>query len=404
MSKENRSKRKRRPSQDARAIRERIAQKEERHRERIREQRAEKSTEKQVPRRPTRIKRDRQAPKKVEKPSTPISLDATDDFSSRLASINRDLNSLSFRTQNISSRVSQLDDNIRNLSTRISNIRNNRYYSQRNFEKIAEDLIGKWSSVSSNIQSLSNNKINEITSRQRNFLALVNRTDSLIELDRYAYQISDLSRDVNNIERMIQGQLNDYQSDYNIMNNDLITAEETISNLTNSSIEWKNNEHPIIAVKIHNLTNDIRGVFTLTNLRIIFEEVKEVVIRKNLFFVTEKKTTKEVVLDQPIGSIEEIEKGTVGFFKGAGLYFKFKPQTGLDELKFDTSGNEDEKIIYFYNYIISGEAEREFKPEQKDSDTSAPVSCPNCSAPYTEEILRGQTSVKCIYCGTVIIL
>jgi predicted nucleic acid-binding Zn-ribbon protein len=408
MSKENRAKRKRRSSQnrkrDNQKIKERIAQKEERHRERIREQRAKKTSEKPVIRRPTRIERVRQTPKKVEKPVAPTSSETTDNFSSRLASINRDFNSLSFRTRNISSKVSQLDGNIKNLSTRISNIRNNRYYSQKNIEKKAEDLIGKWNSASSDIQSLSDNQINEVTRRQRNFESLVNLAGSIMELERYAYQLSDLSRDVNNIDRMIQGQLNDYQSDYNAMNNELITAEETISNLSNTSIEWKKNEHPIIAIKTHDLTNDIRGVLTFTNLRILFEEVKEVVLRKNLFFATEKKTTKEIVLDQPIGSIEEIEKGTVGFFKGAGLYFKFKPQTGLDELKFDTSGNEDEKIVYFYNYIISGEAERELESEKEDSDTSAPVNCPNCSAPYSEEILRGQTSVKCIYCGTVIML
>jgi hypothetical protein len=92
----------------------------------------------------------------------------------------------------------------------------------------------------------------------------------------------------------------------------------------------------------------------------------------------------------------------VGFFKGAGLFFKFKPQTGLDELKIDTSGNEDEKIIHFYQYIISGEAEKELTPIQKEADPGAPIKCPNCSAPYGEEVLRGQTSVKCIYCGTVI--
>ena len=83
---------------------------------------------------------------------------------------------------------------------------------------------------------------------------------------------------------------------------------------------------------------------------------------------------------------------------------KFKPQTDLAELKIDTDGNDDDKIIRFYNYVISGEAEKEFEPIQDDIDKNIPVSCPNCSAPYGEEILKGQTSVKCNYCGTVIML
>jgi hypothetical protein len=140
----------------------------------------------------------------------------------------------------------------------------------------------------------------------------------------------------------------------------------------------------------------------LTNLRILFEEIKEEVIRKNLIFATEKKTIREVILDQPIGSIDVIEKGRVGFFKGAGLFFKFKPQTGLEELKIDTTGNDDDKIIHFYNYVISGEAEKELEPVKETIEDNVPVTCPICSAPYREEILKGQTSVKCIYCGAVI--
>jgi DNA-directed RNA polymerase subunit RPC12/RpoP len=330
--------------------------------------------------------------------------DSSDIFSDKLAAMNTQLNSLTFRTKQLPSRVNQLDDNINEISTRISNIRNNRYYSQANLEKMAEGLFETWNTVSPNIKSSSNVQINAIQQRQNDFETKISQSNSMRDLEKYTYQLSDLSRDVNNVENIIQARLNNYQNDYNIINNELKTAEETISNLSNTSINWKNNEHPILAVKTHDLTNDKHGILTLTNLRILFEEVKEVVIRKKLFFATEKKTIKEVVLNQPIGSIDEIEKGRVGFFKGAGLFFKFKSQTGLDELKIDTSRNEDEKIIHFYNYIISGEAEKELAPNQEETDHGAPIKCPNCSAPYGEEILKGQTSVKCIYCGTVIML
>ena len=51
----------------------------------------------------------------------------------------------------------------------------------------------------------------------------------------------------------------------------------------------------MLAVKIHDLTNDRHVILALTNLRILLEEVKEEVIRKKLFFATEKKTIREVV-------------------------------------------------------------------------------------------------------------
>lgn len=332
---------------------------------------------------------------------TPVSM-PKDDYSAKLSSIKSELNSLSFRTRNMPESVNQLGGNINEISTRIQNIRKNRYHSQKNLEQMSTELEKNWNSQLPNIQSYSLEQSNLLLQRQNNLDARIDRTETLDELIRFGNQLSDISRDFTAIEGSLRGQLDDFQSRYQQIDDDLRTAELTASNLANTSIGWKNNEHPVLAVKVKDLTNDVDGVLTLTNLRILFEDVKEEVIRKNLLFATEKKTIREVTLNQPIGSIEEIEKGRVGFFKGAGLFFKFKPKTGLDELKIDTSGNEDDDIIHFYNFIISGEAEEELEPVKKETEDNIPVVCPNCSAPYREEILRGQTSVKCIYCGSVI--
>ena len=329
---------------------------------------------------------------------------AKDEFSGKLVSMKSELNALSFKSRNIQSSVNQLDENINGISTRVQNIRSNKYYSQKNLENMSKTLSETWKTISPSIESFGFEQANIVSQRQRDLESSLNRSNSLSELERLSYQLSTINHEVINIENLIQGRLDEYRKQYHVIDSELRLAEETISNLSNTSINWKNNEFPVLAVKIHDLTNDRHGVLTLSNNRILFEEVKEEVIRKNFLFTTEKKTTRDVVLDQPIGSVDEIEKGRVGFFKGAGLYLKFKPQTDLDELKIDTDGNDDDKIIRFYNYVISGEAEKEFEPIQDDIDKNNPVSCPNCSAPYGEEILKGQTSVKCIYCGTSIML
>ena len=349
-----------------------------------------------------RTDRKKPTPKRTMAKKTVESSSSRDEFSDKLASMKTDLSSLSFRTRNINSRRNQLDEDIKGISTRINSIRSNRYHSQRSLETMSEKLYETWNTVSPSIESYGLEQVNLNLQRQSAFEADINRSKSLTDLDRFAYQITGLNRDVVNVENSIQGRIEEFQNQYQLINNELKTAEETVSFLANTSINWKKSEHPVLAVKTHDLTNDIHGILTLTNLRILFEEVKEVVIRKNFLFATEKKTTREVILDQPIGAIDEIEKGRVGFFKGAGLFFKFKTQTGLDELKVDTSSNDDDTIIRFYNYIITGEAEKELDPIQDTITQNAPVECPHCSAPYSEEILKGQTSVKCIYCGTVI--
>ena len=134
-------------------------------------------------------------------------------------------------------------------------------------------------------------------------------------------------------------------------------------------------------IQTHALNKDKHGIIILSNFRFIFEEIKEVVIKRTFFIVTEKKTVREVIIDQPIGAVDEIHKGNVGFLKGSGLYIKFRPSTGLDDLKLDTSGNDDDKIIKFYNHIISGDAQKELVQEDEDADDAPElVRCPNCSA------------------------
>ena len=75
-------------------------------------------------------------------------------------------------------------------------------------------------------------------------------------------------------------------------------------------------------------------------------------------------------------------------------------------MKFDTSGQDEELVTDTYNYIISGQAEKELEavaPEVgKEKEEPQLVICPVCSAPYNEKIYRGQSSVNCQYCGSVI--
>jgi len=98
----------------------------------------------------------------------------------------------------------------------------------------------------------------------------------------------------------------------------------------------------------------------------------------------------------------------VGFFKGSGLFVEFASESGIPEMKFDTSGQDAEWIAESYSYIVSGRADEELAavtPEATaDQETPQLVVCPVCGAPYREKIYQGQTSVNCKYCGTAVSL
>jgi hypothetical protein len=187
---------------------------------------------------------------------------------------------------------------------------------------------------------------------------------------------------------------------------DLRKAESTLLITSQASFPWEKEETPIIAAQVKDLNNDVDSFLTLTNYRFILESNKEIALKKVLFVVTEKKTVREPVVQKPIGMISRLSHGKVGFLRGSGVYVEFGPESNMPEMMFDTSGQEADWIVEGYNYIASGEAEKELATQTTGSTTDKEkmqlAVCPVCGAPYREKIYRGQTSVNCKYCGAII--
>jgi hypothetical protein len=206
----------------------------------------------------------------------------------------------------------------------------------------------------------------------------------------------------------IANEMSPLEQKYESINQDLERAENTLSLLQGASFPWEKSETPIVAIRAKDLNSDLDGVITLTNLNFIFEQEKEVVLKKTLFVVTEKKTIREAKVQKPIGMIASLIHGKVGFFKGSGLFVKFAPESGISEMKFDTSSEDAEWIAKSYKYINSGQADNELAAAAplaaKEQETPHLVICKVCGAPYSEKIYRGQTSVNCKYCGAVVSL
>jgi len=219
-------------------------------------------------------------------------------------------------------------------------------------------------------------------------------------------RISNFTPRVAELEGDVSDTLGDFESRLEGLEQDLKIAEATVDLTSQAAFPWKKGESAIYAVEAKDMDNDIDGVVTLTNQRFIFESEKEVVLKKTLFIATEKKKVREVVVDQPIGIIDEMHKGRVGFLAGHGVFMTFKPESRLKEMKLDTKGHEAECMLRFYNFVVSGEAEKELaeleeKEGVEEMKERGPLVCEICGGPYTDEIYRGQTSVQCKYCGAV---
>jgi len=221
-------------------------------------------------------------------------------------------------------------------------------------------------------------------------------------------RLSELRLNLSEIQSAVASGLTPLEKKFQNIDKDLRRAESTVSLVSQASFPWEEGETPIVATKVKDLNNNLEGFITLTNLRFILEHKKEIVLKKRLFIVTEKKVTREVAIQKPIGMVTRLVRGKVGFFKGAGLFVEFVSESGIPEMKFDTTGQDAEWITHNYNSIISGQVDEELATVTPavtaSQEVPQPVACLICGAPYNEKIYQGQTSVNCKYCGTVITL
>jgi hypothetical protein len=352
---------------------------------------------------PSRMDRESRRARATGEETTP----ERDPHKTRLDSLRVNVSSLLREADGAQERISDLDDRIGNLQNRVSRIRGAKYSLMGHLEGATEGLSSRWGtrapSLKEDAWSRASSIRSELEALSSQLSALGSPGDS--ELSMAESRLGGLRGDVSRLVSFVDDELNEFDSSYEELDSELNVAENTTELLSQPSFEWKKEEHPVVAIRAHHLDDDVHGVLTLTNQRFIFEGEKEVVLKKTLFIATEKKTVREVVIDRPIGSLEAIDKGRVGLFKGAGLYVRFKPETGLGDVKFDTRGSEGDQVIRNFEYINSGEADNDLAEahgEEEEEREAVPVVCPICSAPYTAEIYRGQTSLECKYCGAAI--
>lgn len=334
-------------------------------------------------------------------------------YNNRVNALVSEVSTISQQTSNITNNIESLNDQVQSLPTRIKRVRQNNYRALTHLETDQASLSEMWSQLSPNLRAITSQRSETVHFKTRELQRVLtqhqrNSNYDLGNLQNTESGLSELRLTLSDIQSQIATSLTPIQKRYQNIDKELRMAESTVTLVSDASFPWIEEETPIIATKAKDLNNDVEGIITLTNLRFIFEQEKEIVLKKRFFIVTEKKIVREVVVHKPIGMVTELVKGRVGLLKGSGLFVKFAAESGIPEMKFDTKGYEADWLTQGYNKIVSGQIEEDLaaaSPEPtSEQDTPQLVACPICGAPYSEMIFRGQTSVNCKYCGAVIAL
>ena len=336
---------------------------------------------------------------------------------SRLRSIESDLSGASGGISDVESKLAYVEGAMGSLPSRLATVRGRGYAAMGHLEKSIDLLTRKWTESAPALKQAFLNSVQPLIAQIRGLEAEARRLRTEIDSGNIGFSqslASRLSIDASSLRTRavseaskVSAPLNELVSSINAIDRDLKVAEKTVDLFSQAVFPFKQEESPVLAIEGKIMTGDKNeGTLYFTNQRFIFEGKKEVVLERKLFIATKKKIERTVLMEQPIGALQEISKGRVGLIAWTGIYIRFKPERQLEETPFDVKGWEADVITRFFNYIIGGEADRDIATIRgapvKEAPTIQLVRCSHCGAPYTREIYRGQTSVQCEYCGTLI--
>lgn len=319
-----------------------------------------------------------------------------------------EINSVKRQLSEVENKVYRADDAISRLPGRIPSVRQMNYRIQTNLEGDQLKAAERWAAigpvVKSEVSSRAATLKVELSSLERDINARrMSPSFELSGLTGLDLRINTVRALVYDFSTRINGEMAQIESILTPLEQGVATAEEVVKLTSAASFQWKEGETPVVAVHAKDLNVKTEGVLTLTNQRIIYESEKEIVLKKTLFIVTEKKVERTTTLERPIGSVSKITKGRVGLLAGAGLYIEFKQ--GDPQLKLDTKSEEADRVVKFHSLITSGQIDEELSKLQPTTQKTVEkriISCPKCGAPYADEIYRGQLTVQCKYCSTTI--
>jgi DNA-directed RNA polymerase subunit L len=156
-----------------------------------------------------------------------------------------------------------------------------------------------------------------------------------------------------------------------------------------------------------------KGILHITDDRLVFEQKEEIATKKILFITTEKELVQEMLLETPIGQVEEMKASQSGFLgRKDMLEIHFAPGSRYTELHLHLLSMDNKDCIQLINRVRTGEIDRERVQVEGEGEAEQeavamqveeiPTKCPNCGASFTTPIVRGMRELTCDYCGTVV--
>jgi hypothetical protein len=301
------------------------------------------------------------------------------------------------------------------LPSKVEQLRTRGYAFRSFLENKIKVLADKWDETQASATR-------EIDKRTRDLEKESDEAENALRQAAASGREASISRSesaINTLESKVQAARSAVEATYNTLEQNVNQTkaqvdeiEWLLDQIDEASFELYPAEDPVMACEAEYMETEKegpKGILYLTDERLVFERKEQVATKKVLFIATEKETVHELMLEVPIGQIEEVKAQDKKKFLGRKemLELLFTPEADFSDATFRLHGgakNEDWDVLI--GRVKSGEIDKErSRPKDEaaaEAARSAPTKCTTCGATLPAEIVRGQREITCEYCGSVI--
>lgn len=346
-----------------------------------------------------------------------------EQFNTKLSSIHSRMNNVQSGAQlsNLRSSVGSLDAQVRNMPTRVQDLREKGYLFGRVIEQKAREFDEHWeklcpqvnAQIDAQVPSLEL-ELTRLTAQMAQIDAQASRAAVAMPMaERFEHTLNTFESRVSAAQRAIAGTYESFEARVNELDEELKHIEWMLQQLAEASFKLLPTEGALFAVEARWARdqqmdkNDPKGVLYLTDQRLLFEQKEEVATKKILFITTASEKVQNLLLEVPVAQVEKVETSKKGLFKNEDhLTISFKSGAPVQSAWFHLDGQDCALWQGYINLAVTHEYDDErIKPVDEavvEKIRSAPSQCPNCGAPMSQPILRGQDTITCEYCQFVV--
>lgn len=316
--------------------------------------------------------------------------------------------------------VEDLQTKVNSAVQRIANLRQKGYVFEKELEDQAANFAQQWTSLypsinqQVNMQSMNLQASIRPIETQMSQLSVAARNPAAARplLATIQSQVNMLEDKVSAAENAINGMYNQFENQVYQFGKHLDDVESMLTNLAEASFQLMPTEGGIAAVKAvwcktgKEQKDDPEGVLFLTDQRILFEQKEEVATKKVLFIATEKQKVQQLAWEAPAAMLDKVSTSKQGLLKNEDhIEIRFLSGAPLEMAHLHIWQDCE-----LWQGLLNRAKAKEFDKDRAvamdqaavDKVKAAPTQCPNCGAVLNVVVLRGQDSIKCEFCGTVI--